>query len=511
MRKMLLSLICVVALGFLAGCGNSNHSVAIPPDPSGGNAVGFSNASLSGTYVFAVHGVDNNSNFTNYAVTGTLTADGNGNLTSGTRDKVDDEGRQTFDEAITGSYFVNSDGRGQAILNGPSGRVIYRFVMQSPAVGKLFEDATTSDRVLRDAVGSLQLQTPGFVAPVGTYIVRLDGEDPSLSVYGAIGGIAFTGSNLAGSIDENDSGTFSPMLATSGTLTLSGSRGSATLNISGVAHSLVVYFVSPTQLELLSADRNFFLYGEAEAEDPLHPFATTTSAFATTAPEQVFSLSGFDTNGARVEMGRMTLDSGGTLSNAIEDISTSNFNNSLYSGVSLSGSTYSVGANGRWTATLLNASGAPSPTLVGWQVSPQRSVVLTSDLTILETGTMVAQTLGLNTANVSGNFAETLAGFNSNSQFDIALTGSVNLDGVSALSGDYDEQDDFSGLNLDTSTTGTYAIDPTLGRSSGSLVNIAPFGGSLPVEFYTVDQNTIDFLPSQAGAIYSGKLATQAP
>jgi hypothetical protein len=512
MRKILLSLLGFVALGLLAGCGDHHHHIEIPSNPSGGNNAGFSNANLNGTYVFAVNGSNFDSHFANFAVTGTLTADGNGNITSGTRDTVDDLGHQTLDEAIAGTYFVNADGRGQAVLNGPSGQAIYRFVLESSSSGKLFQDGTTSDRVIIDAVGTLTLQTGAPATPTGSYIVRLDGEDPGLNTYGAIGGITFTGSNFNGSLDENDNGTFdnatNTPLAASGSITLAGSRGTATLTEPNFTHSLIVYFVSPTQVELLSADRNFFLYGEAEAQSS---FAASASAFAAAAPEQVFSLSGFDLQGPRVEIGRMTLDPSGNLLNAIEDIETSI---QPYSGVNLAGSTFAVtaGTVGRWTASLLNASGAPSPTLVGWQVSPQRSLVLTSSSTLLETGTMQAQTLGLNTASVSGDFAEALAGFDNNQQADLELTANMRLDGVSAMQGTYDSQDDNTGLNLDVATSGTYSIDPTLGRTSNDNANNnIPSIGSIPVVMYAVDAQHIDFLPTQAGEVYSGTLRAQAP
>jgi hypothetical protein len=510
MRKVLLPLIAAIALAFLAGCGDHHHAILVPANPSGGNDAGFGNGSLNGTYVFSVHGL-NFRNAANFDVTGNFTADGSGNITGGVRDSFDDAGRHTQNEAITGTYSVNADGRGQAILNGNSGQVIYRFVLESPASGKLFQIGTTSHSVRIDAVGTIQLQSGSPATPAGAYIVRLDGED-FFNVFGAVGRIVFTGPNIAGTLDQNDNGFFSANLVVSGSITLSSGRGTATLTANGFQHRFIVYFVSPTKLELISTDTDFLLQGNAEAQSS---FAASESAFAGAAPQQVFALAGFDSFGPRAEVGRMTLDSAGNLTSAIEDIE-NDFNPSYFAGVALSGSTYNVDANGRWTANLTNSSGAPSPNLVGWQLSPQRSVVLTTSNNIVETGTMRAQTLGLTTASVNGDFAEALSGFEVFNDANLELTANLRFDGLGAMNGTLDSQDDATGLNLDAATSGTYSIDHALGRSTGGNIDasgvstVIPPGG-LPVVYYAVDAKTIYFLPSQAGSIYLGTLIGQAP
>jgi hypothetical protein len=502
MRKILLSLISVVALGSLVACGSgsSSNTIAVPANPSGGIAVGFTNGNLSGAYVFAVHGTTPNSNF---AATGVFTADGNGAIVSGTRDIVDDQGNQILGESISGTYAVNGDGRGQAVLNGNSGQAIYRFVLSSPTAGKLFQDGTGTKSVAIDAVGTIQQQS-AFAAPAGTYIVRLDGEDTAGNVYGTIGGITISGTSITGSVDENDDGTFTPGFSSTGTLTLAGTRGTATLTTptepSG-GHSFIVYYVSATHIELVSTDRNFFLYGHADLQ--VSP-SLNAAAWIATSPNQVFSLAGFDQNGSRVDTGRFTLDTTGTLDSAVEDI---NNQSNYFPDVSLTGSSFAFDGNGRWTANLVNAlpvAGVSTPVLVGWQISPQESVVLTTNTNILETGTLQAQTLGLATANVTGSYAQAFAGFNSSIQSDLELIGNINADGLGGLSGTFDEQTDSSGLLLDASTTGNYVIDPTLGRSSANLD-----GGAVVI--YTVNANTLSVISAQQFDIYQGTLVTQLP
>src|SRR6266571_5040769 len=119
MRKLLLTLFCIAALLSLAACGgSSSSSTPVPPPPSTGNNAGFSNANLNGSYVFAANGVNVSNTF---AVAGTFTADGNGKITAGTRDTVNDGGAQSLNESITGNYSVSPDGRTQLVLNGGSG------------------------------------------------------------------------------------------------------------------------------------------------------------------------------------------------------------------------------------------------------------------------------------------------------------------------------------------------------------------------------------------------------
>ena len=174
MRKILLTLISIVALGALVGCGgNSSNNTPVPSGPTGGNNAGFTTASLKGTYVFAVNGINPSNNF---AVVGTFSADGTGSITSGTRDTINDTGGQVLGEAISGTYKVNQDGRGQMTLTGSSGQAIYPFVLSSPSAGKLFQDAASAD-----AVGRLELQTRRRARALRrnlTWVVRLMGEDP---------------------------------------------------------------------------------------------------------------------------------------------------------------------------------------------------------------------------------------------------------------------------------------------------------------------------------------------
>ncbi len=513
MRKILVTLLSIVSLATLVACGggSSSNSVSVPPAPSGGNNAGFSNASLTGNYVFAANGL-NNSN--NYAVVGQFTADGKGNITAGTRDTVNDGGGQTLGESINGNYSVNSDGRGLAVLNGGSGQVIYNFVLQSPSAGKLFQDGTTSNSVIADAVGRIELQS-GTPGATGTYIVRLDGEDVNKSPYGAVSGLNFSGGAITGTgaYDENDAGLFSAQLSATGTYNLTGTRGSATLATPNGpntgTHNFIAYYVSPSRLELLSTDKSFWLHGYADLQTSLA--AASTAAFA--GPE-VFNLSGLDGGSGTgaypiVETGRFTFDGAGniTSTSAVKDYNErSAFYSPTFSG------TYSAAANGRWTAIMNGFSVGPiaNENLVGWQVSPTQSLVLVSfasnpnisGYATVETGEMRSQTLGLSNASVTGNYAQSLSGLDT-SLGNFESTGNY-LAGGGNLTGTIDFQTDNEGLAQDSSQSGSYTVDPVLGRGTATVSGV-------PVMFYTVDGSTIYLISSNAASGYQGTLLAQQP
>jgi hypothetical protein len=503
MHKFLLTLISLVCLGALVACGSSSsasHPVQ-PTQPTGGNNAGFTTASLSGTYVFAVNGVTQN---TNFAAVGTLTADGAGKITAGTRDTINNTGSKSLGETLTGTYTVNQDGRGQAVINGSLSQSIYSFVLSSPSGGKLFQAGATSNSVVVDAVGTLELQT-GAPAFGGTYIVRLDGEDSSHFPYAAIGGLTAGANAITGTIDENDSGTPSLLFASTGTYTFSGTTGTASFTTpTGGTHNFNVYYVSPNRLELLCTDTAsmWFLYGNADLQ------TSVAGTAATFAGNQVLNLSGYDSTGSVQETGRLTLDGAGNLANAVKDY---NENGTFYPGVTSTGN-YTVAANGRWTAATTPAGASiASEGIVGWQVSPQHSLVMVtrganpsvSGYTILETGDMRAQTLGLSNASITGNYAQAFAGFDYGGLGNFESIGNYLADGNGGLAGTIDFQTDSEGFIPNSSQSGPYAVDPTLGRGTATVSGVT-------VVFYTVDASDIYMISTLNSSAYQGTLTLQS-
>jgi hypothetical protein len=492
MRKILLTSISLVGLAVLVACGGNSNNTPVPTPPSTGNNAGFSTSSLKGTYVFAANGVTASNN---YAVAGTFIADGAGNITGGMRDSVDDGGHQALNSLLdSGSYSVNQDGRGQVVLNwhnagtgdDSNGKVIYRFVLQSDSKGKLFQVSN-----IADAIGRIELQSNLVSAfPGSTLILTLNGEDGSGAPYGAVGGLTFSsGGTVTGTIDENDAGTVTPLLTVSGgSYTLApSSRGTATYTTLSGTHNFIIYEVSPSRIELLSSDKGFFLHGFGDMQTSI------AGTVATFSGDQVFSLSGIDLNlvGSIVEAGRLTLNGSGGVTNGLEDYNDAG----TYTPNSTVAGNYTVAGTGRWTAGMNTISTG----LIGWQVSPTQSAVLTNSDSILETGEMRGQNVNLTNANITGNFAEILSGFFVGAG-DVESTGNFLADGNGNFSGTIDSQTPSAG-NFDIPETGVYSMSPT-GRSSGSV-------GAVPVVIYAADANTLYLISSDPNRIYEGKMVHQ--
>ncbi len=78
--RLLMALTAIASILLIASCGSSSSA----PTP---NIGGFNNGSLNGTYVLSVSGTDFRSGSEAFfAIVGTITADGKGNITGGTVD-----------------------------------------------------------------------------------------------------------------------------------------------------------------------------------------------------------------------------------------------------------------------------------------------------------------------------------------------------------------------------------------------------------------------------------------
>jgi hypothetical protein len=99
-------LAATISLALLTSCGSSGGSSVTPVQA----ATGYSNASVSGTYAFV-----NSAKF----MIGTITANGNGNITSGTVNVLTSSAPTVTPSctiSVTGTYTVQSSGAGTATL-----------------------------------------------------------------------------------------------------------------------------------------------------------------------------------------------------------------------------------------------------------------------------------------------------------------------------------------------------------------------------------------------------------
>ncbi|HMD15789.1 MAG TPA: hypothetical protein VKH18_03905 [Terriglobales bacterium] len=203
-----------------------------------------------------------------YALAGSVTVDGNGNVLGGKQDYSDGLGLQSpepsGDVILPGAAALTVDpttGQGTLMLttNNPNLGVNgvetlgVQFVNTNHALIIQFDGSATSS-------GSMDTQTLSSTLNDGNYAFTLSGVDPSyLSiVFGGVFSISNSGTTLAGTFDVDDFGAAvsTPTLGTSFSGTISGpdAFGRGTITSSLPIASLNYYVVGPEALRIIDVD-----------------------------------------------------------------------------------------------------------------------------------------------------------------------------------------------------------------------------------------------------------------
>jgi hypothetical protein len=428
-----------------------------------------------------------------FAAVGIFSADGQGNITSGQEDFNDQLLGVQQQIQFTGRYAIGSDGRGQAIFifaNSSATPATFDFVLSSTSAGRLIE--FTSNGV---ATGRLEKQGPPILASIdGTYVLRLDGFTPSGSTLvpiSRVGSLSVSGSAASAVLDENLNGTFTQLISTTATVSFTpGALGRGTMQMTlpaggvsgtGSSSSLVFYAVNADRLEFLSLDASAPVAGGADAQ----------AASIAVSGDYVFSISGFSTNGNIAETGSFGLN-GGVLSSGLEDAAE---NGAFAPAISISG-TYAGGSNnGRQTGRF--TSGNRTVDFVLWFSNAANGVMMTTDSTLLESGTVLLQAVTPSNSTLNGNYALHFSGLTFSGP--LALEGQLQANGQGVFTG----LEDFNLVgNLQTgrSASGSYSFAAN-GRGTGVI-------GGTSVVLYAADGNTI-FIMSSDGTLLAGSLEGQ--
>lgn len=511
--RVALSIVALLSLAFLAGCGSS--SPTITPPPSGG----FSNSNLNGTYVFSVSGLDLNG--APYAIVGTFTANGQGGngtggITGGTVDVNDDlEGfTPVADAQLQGgsSYTVGADGRGQAhlVTNTPFNTIILDFVLQDSSHGLVseFDDIASGS-------GTLDSQTAS-ITPSGSYAFSFSGAEVDVTtgtsaVFATVGNFTLgsNGAITAGLEDYNAGIIPYTGLGLSGTVVAGPSTTPATvLSTSSFGLTFDVYPIDASHLKFIEMDTNGTLSGDAYSQ------TSTSMPTDSTLP---FTLVGELGGGTPVTLGgfMVTDGSGNPATGSSEDLNEGGTTVSTPgSPVAFTGTSTAAG-NGRYT--LGNFSGFVGGSAYVAYPSSAGVFLLEIDGLNIESGIAYpAQTSG--------------ATFNSAQGYGMNLTG-LNLGTGSEL-----EVDDIAEFTAETSGTISGYLDenyapggaPTsniafINNSSASSTFTAPTGGrgqiganlnnlnsGFLLNYYVVDGTTFPFIELDgSGQISSGVLVEQ--
>lgn len=440
----------------LAGCGGGVQTTT-------GNPSGFTNSSFKGAYSFAISG-NNGGGF--FAVVGSVTADGNGNITGGTAD-INSPGTGVLltNVALTGSYNVRSDGRSVSTITtsglNPNLTFGVDFVILSGSkalVIRFDQNGTAS--------GTIDLQDSSafnLASLAGAFAFNISGVDSAGNPESSVGLINTnsTGGITSGTQDVNDNLAVSTNVAmTPGTLTAPGGNGRGTATINGPLGSLhfAYYVVDANHLKVVGTDGGGpFLAGDA--------FRQSSS---TVSGNFVFTLAGATTagHGAFVAGGVLNTDGAGNILNSsVEDFDNGGINLSPAGGSTVTG-TYSVSA-GRGTMQLnsgITLNLAFYPSTGGLQMLDIDNSIVASGAALQQTGGpfnngSINNSYGLNFTGVAGLTTISPVEIDSIAQF--TATGNGTFTGAMDIN-------NFGALSNSLSLNGNYSLNPN-GRGTGGL------------------------------------------
>jgi hypothetical protein len=471
----------LLSLLFCAACGSSNGGV--PGFIPKGN---FSNASLSGQYVYQIEGFDfsNLNTVSAYREAGVFTANGSGIITRATDDLS--EGHGVVTTVSTGSYTIGNDGTGTLSFNNTLGTVTLEVTLVSASKVYMVEGDT-----LLNAGGLAEKQNSAAIAaaPTGTFVFREhDLNSSTLQSVASVG--AFTvGGGVAsnGNKDVNTGGAFS-------SLTFTGSfnapdtttgRGSGTFTDSALATSSFNYYiVDANNVRFLAATTGVVGDGRAELQSGT-PALSGSYAFGSKG--DTGSLGGvnmagrFTASGGSITAGaRDSVQDGGTATN-----------------VSFTG-TFTQAASGR---AVLSLSTAANSNYVVWMVSPTRGLFLVNDSNTVQDGSLdLQQVSSFSNSTMSGQFGFVMGGF------DVGQTpkdrvGTLQWDGSGKLI--LNEFTNTAGSPSTATLTGHYAVSAN-GRTGSSISNL-----SSNLIFYLVSGNDGYVVQNDSNVELSGTISKQ--
>jgi hypothetical protein len=481
-RNGIVLLLALSTLSLLVGCGSSSPTAVAPP---GG---GFGVSNFSGTYVLSISGADVNASAETesfFAIVGTITADGNGNITGGTVDINDPDIGGVFPgQTLTASkYTVGPDGRGTGTLVTAEGSFGLDFVLTSNGHGLITRfDSSGSGS------GTLDLQSSTSQSSLQSLTFSLTGTDiTSTFLLGSAGTFTLDSSgNItsgSGIQDFNEGGSSAGLadLPLSGSVVLTSSTsGTAVLGTSSIFGSLTfdVWVIDSTHLKLIETDAGAVLAGDAFTQQTSFPAATLA-----------FTVAGADSTGNAFAAGGLAASDGsGNLPSGIEDF---NDGGNVSSQPNFTG-TCTTFLAGRCQLALTGFSNGVAQ---AFQFAAYPS---SGGIQLLEVDSL-GQMQGAAYAQSATSFAASegyglnLSGTNSNGEVDdiAEFTAGSPTASPNMTPGILDEND-LGGPLPPASLSGTYTPDsPADGRGSIAVPNIKTFNGTLNLEYYVVDSSTV--------------------
>lgn len=488
----------IVLLLATAGCGNNGSPTLVHTT---GN---FSNATLSGSYVYQVQGIasPNGVNLVPYRQVGVFVADGKGNITGGS----DDSSFGALGTAITGAYTVTSDGTGSITFNNSSIGTALNFAITISGSSEV--QLIENDSALNGGgTAVLQDSTAAGTTPSGAFVFRLHQEQSAQNSgeeASQVGAFALSGGAGSGAMDQNLTGTLTtPGLTASFNAPVNFGRGTATLTDTTASFTtdLVYYIVNSNQFVLLVDSGGSVGSGSAEAQSGVGSGTGLSGTYA-------FGSRGDDlsTGVDGVAMVGLFTANAGSLSGNQDVMQDGNYT----ANASFPSTCFTAGAAGGMNGRVVATNGsAPScsgtTTQVFWMVSPNRAFFLDNTGATFQDGTADLQTTNsFSAATFKGQFAMAMNGFDLINGQPLARVGALLFDGTSKASLAEDANGLLSGV-VQQGLTGSY----TVGTNGRVVENLSGSNGPLDLVMYPVSGSQAYILQQDGGVITSGTVILQ--
>lgn len=460
-------------------------------------SIQFSNASLAGQYAFAfaIRSVQALS-----AEAGTITFDGNGNITAGITDRSNDGGSPI---AINGgTYQVGADGRGTAVLNTNPGLVAWQFVLTNQPLGFVVRFDSNG----ATASGTLELQHAdkfNLASIQGNYAMSLVGVNAGTSpaLTAMVGSLAADGAGHVsrGILDVNSNATVTTNVGATGTWSVPSSSGRGVLTITSTlgVQTFAYYQVDGTRLKLVEIDGANALAGDLLTQ-PAGPFTSTSfnGRFA-------FTMTG-SKGGASFGMGGLFTMNLGEITNRLLD----GVNQTVFD----TQGAYVVtdSASGRTTVTWTVNNGA----MAQYVLYPRNDggfVMLEVDGNAAAEGLVLPQTVSApNTFSLQGNFTVTLAGAEPpSSAANESITGHMVLPGGAPFTGVLDIVANGTATQGGAFQVGGFTVDVNSGRGVATALPSSPVLSNASFILYLLDADQALILESDNVRVLTGKMARQ--
>jgi len=477
-----LSAIVFLLLCFVISCSNSSSSHPM-----------FSNANLKGNFTYTLSGTSYGSGGGPYQESGTFIADGNGNITDGIDDFI--QNSTVSSNPITGSYTVN--GNVTMTLNSSRGQVQFAMTILSTSSLYLIE----YDSFATGSGVALQQNPAAFsAAPTGTFVFRLHSSVANSAAQGSVSSVgqmilqqgAITGTEDV--VRDGVPGATSIL----GVMTSPDTNGRGTVELNdgaGNESNYIYYVVDSNILKFLETDSGTLGGGRADQQSA-GPFSNASLQGGLSFRGRGDTLtSSFGAN----SLGEFISDGNGNITggsyDAVQD-------GNAAANVPLTGS-YAVDSTGR-AAITLNPQGMSPISLIVWMVNSSSGLLMVNSANLSVVGRIdQQQETSFSAASLKGNFAFYMFGTESQGAPSVNKVGVLTFDGSSQVTfNDY-----FVDLGGQTArkgpASGTYSVS-----SDGRVVSFT-VGGDHTQILYLISDGSASLIVGTSGSELAGSIAQQ--